>query len=363
MFNPFKRLAADPSQRFYKSFNRLTDKDVLKIYPPTKGEVEVEGVTGFDSVVRLNSTYLELVDRYYEWRGTKTLVAGGIFGIAFIGCFLIPLFQMVCSERIELRGIIAMTVAWVIMVLPASWISYKILICEFFFSTYYPIRFNRKNGMVYVYQAGGKVLAVPWREIRFVLYGEKSIRVKTWSILGCITAEDGETVTGIIPLPVDLHWGPKSLDMYWEFIRCYMEEGDEYLPDLADTVPWCPPLEQQKEGWLFGLLYLCRQTGRLGLLLNLLQFPFLFAIAFSRWLVMLTCKIPQWPADIATACQIAENDPVNKGPEDNPPQLWRPMLALQGKKRYAQTFAKERGAMERIIARLKAKYGEQGKED
>ena len=79
MFNPFKRFPVDPSSnRFYKGFRRLSDKGVFKIYSQKTGDPDVPGISGFDSVVRLNTTYLELVDRSYNWRGTWTL-AGVIF--------------------------------------------------------------------------------------------------------------------------------------------------------------------------------------------------------------------------------------------------------------------------------------------
>ncbi|MFK3661760.1 hypothetical protein ACI2I2_14775, partial [Scandinavium sp. NPDC088450] len=90
----------------------------------------------------------------------------------------------------------------------------------------------------------------------------------------------------------------------------------------------------------------------------LTQIPIFFVISFPRWLVMKTCKIPVWPKEIEDACQPDKNDPVNKGAEHNPPQIWRPMLGLQGKERYARTFAKERKAMDRITTRLREKYGE-----
>lgn len=134
---------------------------------------------------------------------------------------------------------------------------------EVFFNTYYPIRFNRKNRIVYVYQSGGDVLSVPWQDLRFVLTGGKNFTITEWTIIGCVMGDDGDTITRTFPLPINLTWDPEDLTMCWEFIRCYMEEGDEYLPDLVDTIPWCPPVENQKEGWLFGLLYLSKQYGRL----------------------------------------------------------------------------------------------------
>lgn len=356
MFNPFKRFPADPSERFYKPFSRLSDKSVSRIYSQKTGDPDVKGISGFDSVVRLNSTYLELVDPYYNWRGTKTLLGAFFFCGFFIGLFLWQLLAIFWLGGINFSGWIVLLIAWSV-ILPVSFATYRLMVTEMFFSTYYPIRFNRKNGMVYVYQSGGTILSVPWQDLSFVLYGMKMRLSTQWTIVGCITGDDGDTVTGAIPLPVDLSWGPEAVTAFWEFIRCYMEEGDEYLPDLVDTIPWCPPVEKQKEGWLFGLLYLSKQVGRIGLLVNAPLFPLFFVISITRWLVMRTSKIPEWPAEVAAACQPEDNDPVNKGAEHNPPQVWRPMLAWQGKERFARSFARERSAMNRIIARLKAKYG------
>ena len=358
MFNPFKRFPADPTKRFYKGFLRLSDERVFKIYSQKTGNSNVQGVSGFDSVVRLNSTYLELVDRFYNWRGTWTLAGVFFFCLSFY-VFLQPLITLLQDGFHSAALWIVDIIIWGIT-LPLCLGLYRMMTSEVFFSSYYPIRFNRKNGMVYVYQSGGKILSLPWQDLRFVLRSTKGRLAKEWTIVGCLTGEDGDTVTECIPLPINLESDPDVLTMYWEFIRCYMEEGDEYLPDLADSIAWCPPVEKQKEGWLFGLLYLSKQWfGRLGLLVNALQLPLFFVLSFPRWLVMLTCKIPEWPAEVVAACQPAENDPVNKGAEHNPPQVWRPMLGLQGKERYARTFAKERGAMDRVVARLKAKYGGQ----
>lgn len=363
MFNPFKRLPGDPSKRFNTPFLHLSDNSISRIYSQQTGDPDVKGIYGFDGVVRLNSTYLELVDRYYNWRGTWTLVGAFFFCWSFFGFFLWQLITTLIQGGAVLSDWLFFICIWSVALL-ISWATYRLMTSEIFFSTYYPIRFNRKNGMMYVFQSGGEVLSVPWRELRFVLYSTKMPFSTQWTIVGCITEEDGDTVAETIPLPIDLSWDPEDLTMCWEFIRCYMEEGDEYLPDLVDTIPWCPPVEKQKEGWLFGLLYLSKQQyGRLGLIVNVLQFPLFFVISFSRWLVMATSKIPVWPAEVVTACQPAADDPVNKGAENNPPQVWRPMLGLQGKVRYAQSFTREREAMDRIVARLKAKYGGQESAD
>ena len=362
MFNPFKRVPADPSKLFHRGLSCLSDKGVSRVYSQKTGDPDVKGIYGFDSVVRLNSTYLELVDRYYNWRGTWTLAGAFFFCWSFFGFFVWQLITTLMQGEFVFFDWLFFIGMWSVALL-ISWATYRLMTSEMFFSTYYPIRFNRKNGMVYVHQSGGDVLSVPWQDLRFVLTGGKNFTITEWTIIGCVMADDGDTITRTFPLPINLAWDPEDLTMCWEFIRCYMEEGDEYLPDLVDTIPWCPPVENQKEGWLFGLLYLSKQYGRLGLLVNALQFPFFFIISFSRWLVMKTSKVPVWPAEIAATCQPDENDPINKGAEHNPPQVWRPMLGLQGKTRYAQSFAREREAMDRITARLRVKYGGQESAD
>ena len=352
----FKRHASDPSRIYKERFININDKHILGRYSQQWGNPKVPSISGLDSVVRFNSTYLELTDRLYFWRGAVTLFGSVIFCIVFIASFLWQLVDILLQGGIEPLSWGILIMVWALIILPMSFVSYKLMFSEVFYNTYYPIRFNRKNKMVYVYREGKPVLAVPWREIVFVLSANGS-KAKSWSIYGCVTDEDGETVTAVIPLPVRLEWGAEYPAIFWEFLRCYMEE-ESCLADLADTIPYCLPLDKQKEGWLFGLAYLCKQNGRLGLLVNLPLFPPLLLVSIARWLVMLTCRVPAWPPEVEAACAVAADDPINKGAETNPPQVWRSMLAVQGRVRYARAFAKERSAMDRIIAYLKEKYGE-----
>lgn len=351
----FKRHAFDPPWIHREKFSTIKDKCILSRYSQQMGNPAVPSISGLDNVVRLNSTYLEFADRQHFWRGALTLCGGFFFGLMFIAIFLWQLVDILLQGGMEPLGWGILIVVWAFIALPASWASAKLMLGEVFYSTYYPIRFNRKNKMVYVYREGNPVLAVPWQEIVFVLASNGG-KPETWSIYGCVTGEDGETVTAIIPLPVSLNWGAEYLAIFWEFIRCYMEE-EACLADLADTIPYCLPLDKQKEGWLFGLAYICKQNGRLGLV-NFPLFPLLLLVSISRWLVMLTCRIPVWPPEVEAACAVAADDPINRGAETNPPQVWRSMLAVQGRARYARALARERGAMDRIIAYLKEKYGE-----
>lgn len=355
MRNIFKRLKLEPSKSWRGRFSTLNDKKVLRRYVPGKYCSDVPVVSDLDNVVRLNSTYLELVDKGYFLRGGGTLFAGIMFGITFVASILWSLLQFLFFDQGREWNWGGMITVWILILLPLSWFSYKFLISEFFSWTYYPIRFNRKNQMVYSFQDRDQVLAVPWKNLVFVEGNNTNAR-GTRSLFGCVVGDDGITISHIIPLPAR-EWDTRLLGVFWEFIRCYMEE-EECLADLAEAVAYCIPVEKQKEGWLFGLLYMARTTaGKLSLVVNIPAYPILLAISITRWIVMQTSKIPVWPEEVAVACQVDPDDPVNIGAENNRPQLWRRLMAVEGKARYTHYFEKENAAMHRITARLKAKYG------
>lgn len=354
MRNIFKRLKLEPSRGCRGRFPTINDKTILRRFVKEKGNPDVPGVSDLDNVVRLNSTYLELVDKGYFLRGGGTLFAGIMFGITFVASILWPLFDYLFlgGEKHAAWGVLV--TVWILIFLPLSWFSYKFLISEIFSWTYYPLRFNRKNQMIYMFQDRDQVLAVSWKDIEFVR-GDNSNKRGSRSIFGCVVGDDGETVTHVIPLPVR-EGNEEALTAFWEFIRCYMEEED-CLDDLADVVSYCIPVEKQKEGWLFGLLYMARTTaGKLSLVVNIPVYPVILVISIVRWVVMQTSKIPVWPAEIVAACQIDPNDPVSVGVENNRPQLWRRLMAVEGQERYTRYFTKESEAMDRITALLKAKY-------
>jgi len=353
----FIHMPLEPSSFYKIGVNHINGKEILDRYYQGEPRPNVLSLSGMDSVIRLNSTYMELVDRMYKFRGYATLLAalifGGTFGCLFLWSICDVLFHPPKSP-ILFWGV--MTVVWLFFILPLSWVSYVYMCSEVFTNTHYPIRLNRKNQMVYLYRGENEILAVPWQTLVFVQVSKSTRLNENCFIVGCVMEEDGETVKEVIPLPANLTWGKESLPMLWEFIRCYMEEDEENLPDLADTIPYCPPVENRREGWWFGMLYLSKVNHKLDLLMMLPLVPFLLVMATFRWVVMTTSKIPVWPEDVEVACRVAADDPVNRGAEHNPPQVWRPMLALQGPERYQRSFAKERGAMDRVIARLKEKY-------
>ncbi|MCK7413679.1 hypothetical protein L8O58_23160, partial [Enterobacter bugandensis] len=143
-----------------------------------------------DSVIRINSTCLELVDRLYFSRGSGTLIASFFFSLFFLNCFIWPLIQFLLLDTGKDRNWAGMIIVWLLVILPLSWLSYKFLVLEVFNYTHYPIRFNRKNKTVYLFRNGKPVLVVPWHDLEFVRISNGG-KPESWSIVGCTLADDG----------------------------------------------------------------------------------------------------------------------------------------------------------------------------
>jgi hypothetical protein len=113
------------------------------------------------------------------------------------------------------------------LLLLALWFFLK----EAFTWCYYPIRFNRKTRKVHVTRLNGTVLTVGWDEVFFTLSttGMGSLGASHWEIQGHVLCEDRETVKETFALALWDMGHQAHIKQYWEYIRCYMEEGPEAL--------------------------------------------------------------------------------------------------------------------------------------
>jgi hypothetical protein len=267
------------------------------------------------SVIRLNSTYLELVDKWYGARGMLTaialigfLIAGGVFALMGLSLLigLVDGTSPYQDSAIPFYNGIAM----LLMVAPIGWGMWKVLRAESFSFTHYPMRFNRITGMVHVYRVDGTVLSVPWREIYFTLAQVDHLH-KFWNILGHLMEADQVSVKETFALSMSEVGTPEGILLmrsHWEFFRRYMEDGPS---SVAGQVEFCLPLVGRRESLIFGARrLLLRNTGQsicspitwLSIAFDIVQIPF-------RWISIRTSKIPVWPAEIESTCSIADNDP------------------------------------------------------
>jgi len=301
-------------------------------------------VLDFDTVIRMNSSYLELIDKFYS---TKGYIAS--FMMAF--CVLFMIFVLAVTKVAifnngNILGFFFTLLTGGGVIICAT----RFLLKDWFRKTHYPVRFNRKKQLVHVYQVSGEIITVPWNDIFFTTNKQKI----SYCIVGHLLAEDKETVLNTFSFG---YVGQKEeLSLYWEFIRCYMEE--DCLEELAATVLFCPPVEKQKEGYIAGLQRLMQIHSRADWVLLVLNFPFALIESVARYIAMQTSKIPQWSQDVLDACAVEPNDPINVGAENNPPHRWRTVLANETREVYDAKIQRLESANKKIKAKLDARYGE-----
>jgi len=246
------------------------------------------------SVIRMNSTYLECIDKFFMTKGAVTFFCG----IGFIVCLwaIIGLFMQRCLSNSCNPGLDYYLLN--IMFFALLFFLGHHVKKDAFQYTHYPIRFNRKTRMVHFFKTDGTVLSIPWDYIFFTL---ARLDGRMWEVRALITDHCQHMVLDVIPLPF---YGYEHFDylLYqWEFIRRYMEEPDE-LPRLADQVARIPIPAGKKEGYLHGLTTLFSTSGGVDFILA----PF---ISLGRAFAMYFSKIPQWPDYVEAESYYSPHDP------------------------------------------------------
>ncbi|MBP0711864.1 DUF6708 domain-containing protein [Burkholderia sola] len=261
------------------------------------------------SVVKINSTYLEYVDRWFIYRGAMTAVC--LIGVMVpIYSFFIPLILTVGVEFLGLLIFLGVSIPyWMLMI----WLLLK----ESFSWTHFPIRFNYKNRMVYVFRRNGTVMEAKWDDIFFTLGRcERMAGWQNWDVRAHVLDMDGETVRETFALPGDTML-VDQLKHGWEFIRRYMEEGPA---SVYRDVYWCHDIAKRREKYKVGLRYMFFSLNGQPIGQILLS-PVFFVGSLGRWFAMRTSKIPEWPTEIEAACQVDFFDPYLRDASRNPEKI------------------------------------------
>jgi len=260
------------------------------------------------SVIQMNSTFLECVDKHHGIRGGAT--TGALFGMYMA----LGLLWSVLSEFFTLFNVPAdkfgekiLFFAFNFLMLILMWAVFIWLLrLESFRYTHYPRRFNRKTRMVHVFRANGTVLSVPWDKIYFTL---GYLAVNTWEVIGHVLSEDGKTVLETFALSTrDTRndSNPETtLYQQWEFVRRYMENGPQELMEQVDVVL---PIDKKKESYMLGFWRIFQNAMNVPGLMIIMS-PLLFLGTIGRWVCMRTCKIPRWPEYVEAESVIDPDDP------------------------------------------------------
>lgn len=172
------------------------------------------------SVIRFGSDCLDLVDKYFAWKGVLTTTS--LVGLLlFSGFMLMSIWDSLAMTSVGAQLAAARGATWrdvvfdalflLAAVLPMLWLLGK----ESFAYTHYPIRLNRKTRMVHVFRLDGSVLSVPWDEVFFCM---GRLKQGFWEIQGHVLDKDGVTVRETFALP-DLAGSEREREQmkrYWE---------------------------------------------------------------------------------------------------------------------------------------------------
>ncbi|UDM53392.1 DUF6708 domain-containing protein [Cupriavidus sp. MP-37] len=261
-------------------------------------------------VLAMNSTFVEYVDRHFLQRGWAAMGATPFvgMGLAFSGHIASTMYRL--RDDGTARDAAFITADWIFL---TAWLLFTLCVIkfiwlkDFFCYTHYPIRFNRKNRMVYVFRHNGPggVLTIPWDSAYFYI-GRSSPAAGnpghyTFD-LRCNVLDDQRMVRDTFAVGMDGSTSRGAVLEHWEMVRRYMEEGPQSLPfpPLALTVSTETTLRN---------MVITQVSGQFSGFLGILMLPITLPWALFRYLAMKTCKRPVWPEDVENACVIDPRDP------------------------------------------------------
>ena len=272
-----------------------------------------ESVTpwGCLSVVKMNSTYLETVDKFFEYKGVISAVCLTLIAMPIIsaGLFIFGTIDRWPGSTPEDQRADLYFLAFVLAIaVPLAIFLGNTLRRELFRYTHYPIRFNRKNRMVYVTRLDGTVMAESWDRLVFTRSqcGDEELQ----EIRGHRMAEDGETVLETFGLPGSAD--KPYIFAFWEFARRYMEHGPA---EIMDKVALVADMDGRREDPFHSFLRVKSTMESVWVI----ALPMILWFTLGRIIAMYTSRMPRWREEVEAECQIDPNDPYLID-RDHPPK-------------------------------------------
>lgn len=250
------------------------------------------------TVIRQTTSQLEVVDKYFGWKGAASLFVLPLLSLFVVGLVwsmsrLAGSYSTIpASER---GGAVFFIFVVVFLALPFVGLLAWLLFKEMFVLSHLPVRFHRHGGWVFVQRPGRRsnVLRVRWREVYWHIRHTRNRQFGgySWCIAGHIMDKDGKTVRETFSFGFSAGH-PEELYPLWEYVRRFMEVS----PDAVPPVKALLPIEGRREGFWWGA-HTILFTAPGNIALTLLLLPALAPAAFMRWLCMLTNRVPTWFED------------------------------------------------------------------
>lgn len=266
------------------------------------------------SAISFNSTYLELVDKWFAWRGFPAMT--GLVLSSMVIAFIVDVSVITLSTPGRLSSDWPALLAFMGLATPLLALLAWLIRKDGFRFTHYPIRLNRKTRTVHVFRADGTVLSTPWNDLFFCI---AALPKSTWEIQGHVLDTDGVTVKETFAFPATATGVAEreQLRRYWEFVRRYMEDGPQAV---SKRVEYCLPIADRREGFKDGFHRMHGQANALFAPLLIVVLLFLYILPYpGRCLAMRTSKLPAWPKEVEDSCVIETDDPYRKDASTNHP--------------------------------------------
>ncbi|WP_252510758.1 DUF6708 domain-containing protein [Acinetobacter bereziniae] len=182
---------------------------------------------------------------------------------------------------------------------------------------YYPIRFNRKNQKVYVYDVSGQIFTGDWNKIDFIINSRLGGYEGTfWEVKGFIK-DNNDLIVYTFAFALSKNKKQETLEI-WEFIKEYMNNGPEKLyfnkkvagvihrlP--AEKLSYCLNIEAQPES-----LETSKEIVALDYQNEIRSFysrAMIKILGATRNKFIRADKQPKWPHNIEDECQVDATDP------------------------------------------------------
>ncbi|MGP9704498.1 DUF6708 domain-containing protein [Psychrobacter sp. AOP31-E1-50] len=290
------------------------------------------------TVVQFNSTYMELVDMWDFIRGE--IVWSQLF-ISLVVISGLGVVSYIMLSEFNKSGLSFSILFYIVA--DIIWFGFiygllRRLSRELFTYTYFPVRFNRKDGKVYVIGANKKVETYDWGSLKIQMQTDANA---PWDIR-CCDVDDKGIIQRTFSLPFRYLDVDEALYGHFEFVNRYMSaKDDSELAEVASSIRHIFPVHQRKETFKesvqrslfayhhdFNDMEYPEDTLKLDWTF-MIDIPFWFLKLLGRRLAVLTSTTPHFPFEIEAQCDIDPNDKFDLNKNPPIPELIKPATLLE----------------------------------
>ncbi|MFC0338486.1 hypothetical protein SAMN05421848_3314 [Kushneria avicenniae] len=280
-----------------------------------------------DSVVLVNSTYLEVVDSGNRLRGVVSFfgIMGGVpllFGVFWL------VFSLIFRAD-EIPAIVYIFGLIGVLIFCIGLIMANILIrWDMFRNTHYPMRFNRRDRKVYAWSQDMGIVTMNWDDIQF--YSSQATKsqdrrgMSREEIRGYVRDRNGNMLYHLVFFKYEGLKGMKGVLEIWELVRRYMEEPDGHI-QAYEVDQRLLDLDGKREGFIHSLIQ-ATQVLADSRAVQLIFAPMIMWAGTGRIIAKWTCRVPHWPEWVEEKCRVAPDDPYVRNRHNEPPLSLKEIL-------------------------------------